>query len=33
MPIIADYVLQTNPLDLPESSPAIAVTGPGRTGI
>jgi hypothetical protein len=30
---INDYILKTNPLDLPESAPAIPITGPGRTGI
>lgn len=30
---LADYVEQATPLDLPESTPRAAVTGPGRTGI
>lgn len=30
---IANYAEQAQPLDMPESSPRAAVTGPGRTGI
>lgn len=30
---LSDYIVPTNPLDLPESSPAVAQSGPGRTGI
>jgi hypothetical protein len=29
---LTDYVEQATPLDLPESSPAMLMTGPGRTG-
>lgn len=30
---LADYVEQATPLDLPESSPRVPVTGPGQQGI
>lgn len=30
---LSDYIVQTNPLDFPESSPAVAQSGAGRTGI
>lgn len=30
---LSDYIVPTNPLDLPESSPAVAQSGAGRTGI
>lgn len=30
---LVDYVGKNSPLDLPESSPMVAVTGSGRTGI
>lgn len=30
---IAEYVLNAQPIDLPESSPMTAVSGPGQTGV
>ena len=30
---LLDYVAQSEPLDLPESSPMAEVSGPGRTGV
>ena len=31
--MITDYITVVDPLDLPESSPMVAITGPGLTGV
>ena len=30
---LTDYIEEVQPVDLPESSPAMAMTGPGKTGV